>query len=322
MHRRYDDANVPTEVLRTFIAVTECDGNFSKAASSLGLTQPAVSAQIKRLEQVIGNPLLVKSSSGARLTEFGSVVLVYARRIVGMNDQLLSHSKPHQPPNQLRIGMPRWVPKRTLVEVIKRCSAAYTQGKISFCCANLEDLEQQLSTDRVDMALLCDVVKPPGLIFEEWWEQLYWVKSRHLKLKPGAPIPFVSWPGSSSDRHATRAFNDAGIQYFTSFTAPDLPSRVAAVTAGLGVMILSAGRIIGGVEVAKERYFPTLPAMRKGLYIRAAVDVASVEAVARAFVACIRPPSSLNVVIATVDKQIKPNRAPKQRAVRLLRKLA
>jgi hypothetical protein len=87
-------------------------------------------------------------------------------------------------------------------------------------------------------------------------------------------------------------------------------------------MVLSTGRIIGGVEVAKERYLPTLPAMRKGLYIRVGLDVDSVEAVARAFIACIRPASSSNVVIATVGKQTKPNRIPRQRPVRLIRKLA
>ncbi len=61
MHRRYDHANIPIEVLRTFIAVNDASRNFSKAALALGLTQPAVSAQIKRLQHIVGKQLFEKA---------------------------------------------------------------------------------------------------------------------------------------------------------------------------------------------------------------------------------------------------------------------
>jgi len=45
--------NIPTELLRTFVAVVDLR-SFTKAAQSLGITQPAVSAQVKRLQQLLG----------------------------------------------------------------------------------------------------------------------------------------------------------------------------------------------------------------------------------------------------------------------------
>ena len=59
--------NIPTELLRTLVAVVELR-SFTKAARSLGVTQPAVSAQIKRLQGLLGTELLDKSAPGVTLT--------------------------------------------------------------------------------------------------------------------------------------------------------------------------------------------------------------------------------------------------------------
>ncbi len=312
MHRRYDHANIPIEVLRTFIAVNDAAGNFSKAALALGLTQPGVSAQIKRLQSIIGKALLHKTPAGTRLTDDGTLVLLHARRIVAMNDQLLSHSRPAQLPDQIRIGMPRWVRKTTFVDIVKQCSAAHPNGRVSFRCDTLEHLTHDLCTGGLDIALLCDVSSPPGLVLDEWWEKLLWVKSPGLVLKPGVPIPFISWAGTSSDRYAAQAFNDAGIQYFVSFSAPDLASRVAAVVAGLGIMILSAARVSDDVEIATDPHLPALPAMRKGIYLRQSIDLGSVEAVARVLAVCVKSASSPHIVSTRAGTPI--SKAVSQRA--------
>jgi DNA-binding transcriptional LysR family regulator len=59
--------NIPTDLLRTLIAVVDLR-SFTKAAASVGVTQPAVSAQIKRLQLLIGGDLLDRSTPGVSLT--------------------------------------------------------------------------------------------------------------------------------------------------------------------------------------------------------------------------------------------------------------
>ena len=59
--------NIPTDLLRTLIAVVDLR-SFTSAAQSLGVTQPAVSAQIKRLQSLLGADLLDKSAPGVTLT--------------------------------------------------------------------------------------------------------------------------------------------------------------------------------------------------------------------------------------------------------------
>ena len=85
--------NIPTELLRTLVAVVDLR-SFTKAAQSLGVTQPAVSAQIKRLQGLLGADLLDKSAPGVSLTSAGELVVNYARRLLSINDQILDIAGP------------------------------------------------------------------------------------------------------------------------------------------------------------------------------------------------------------------------------------
>ena len=97
--------NIPTELLRTLVAVVDLR-SFTKAAHSLGVTQPAVSAQIKRLQMLLDCELFDKSAPGVSLTPSGDIVVNYARRMLSINDQIVDLSAPRLGTRALRIGMP------------------------------------------------------------------------------------------------------------------------------------------------------------------------------------------------------------------------
>src|ERR1051325_2078401 len=80
--------NIPTDLLRTLITVVDMR-SFTKAAYSLGVTQPAVSAQIKRLQFLLGYELLDKSAPGVSLSPQGREVVTAARRMLSINDEIL-----------------------------------------------------------------------------------------------------------------------------------------------------------------------------------------------------------------------------------------
>lgn len=77
-----------TRSLRVFLEVANA-GSFSAAARNLGLTQPAVSLQIRSLEKEYGNTLIDRSPGHCRLTEAGQSFLDYARNILEMEEKLL-----------------------------------------------------------------------------------------------------------------------------------------------------------------------------------------------------------------------------------------
>src|SRR5215467_16085448 len=81
--------NIPTELLRTFVAIYEL-GSFTKAAQLFDLTQPAVSAHMRKLEVLLGGDLIEKKSSGIALTARGEQVLKSAHRLLAINDELVA----------------------------------------------------------------------------------------------------------------------------------------------------------------------------------------------------------------------------------------
>jgi hypothetical protein len=72
--------NIPTDVLRTLLAVVDMR-SFTKAAQLMGVTQPTVSAQIKRLRFLLAFDVLDKSAPGVSLTPRGEIVVNNARRL-------------------------------------------------------------------------------------------------------------------------------------------------------------------------------------------------------------------------------------------------
>ena len=64
--------NIPTELLRALIAVVD-HGSFTKASVALGLTQPAVSTQIKRLQFLLGCEVFDRRTQGIKLTPQGEL---------------------------------------------------------------------------------------------------------------------------------------------------------------------------------------------------------------------------------------------------------
>ena len=79
MHRRYQSSSIPTEIMRSVVGISET-GSITKAAKVLGLSQPAISSQIKRIEHVVGGSIFQKSANGSAATELGKLVLIQAKK--------------------------------------------------------------------------------------------------------------------------------------------------------------------------------------------------------------------------------------------------
>src|ERR1700684_1428205 len=78
--------------LRYFVALADA-GNFTRAAKRMFIAQPTLSQQIRRLEEIVGAPLLQRRRDGDRLTEAGTVLLDASRSVLSLVDHEVSRTR-------------------------------------------------------------------------------------------------------------------------------------------------------------------------------------------------------------------------------------
>src|SRR6266700_2572263 len=89
--------------LRYFVALADA-GSFTHAAERMFIAQPTLSQQIRRLEEMVGTPLLQRRREGLRLTDAGAVLLEESRTVLSLIDHGVSRTCPRPSPSGLRRG--------------------------------------------------------------------------------------------------------------------------------------------------------------------------------------------------------------------------
>ena len=266
MQRRHEAQNIPIELLRSFVLIQE-SGSFTKAAEALHLTQPAISAQIKRLQHLVGGEVFVRSGLGLSLSDKGEIVSRYARRILALNDQILSLSGTAAPGTTARIGIPNVFASKVLPDLIAACRAFAKGERLQFSCDTSAELMRSISSGYLDVAFVSSGGVASAVQVAHWREPLCWVCAPDLTTSPGAPIPLQSWPHGSSDRHAIAALENAGLSYSIVFASADLSAHLAALRSGLGYTVLPQRLVPADLRIAREHFLPVLPPLEAGIYI-------------------------------------------------------
>jgi DNA-binding transcriptional LysR family regulator len=263
MHRRHQHINIPTEIVRTVVSIAET-GSFSKAGEKLRLGQPAVSAQVKRLQLLVGGPMFEKAPGGVVPTARGRHVLAHARKLIDANDQILSIGGAVRDHPPLRLGLAALY----VDQFLAHWKPEQFDGPIHFVCDHSAELARGLLDGYIDVGC---VVNPPsgvGELIESWTEQPVWVRAKDFVLSPGAPIPLVGWPGGILDRLAVEALEKAGLTYRVVFASADYEARLAAVKARVGLMPAPLRRVPETLVIAKEYYLPPLEPLPAGILLR------------------------------------------------------
>jgi DNA-binding transcriptional LysR family regulator len=285
--------NIPTELLRTLVAVVDLR-SFTKAAQSLGVTQPAVSAQIKRLQGLLGSDLLDKSAPGVSLTSAGELVVNYARRLLSINDQILDIAGPRAAAKTVRIGATGDFTAAGIALGLTCSRVRRPDLRFEVYSGNIDVLLRDLREGDADLAIWVSSTGPAIETRHYWTEPLVWVKSASTRIEPGQPVPLVSYGEECLfTRSAMAVLSQAGRECELAFIGSSLLGLGAAVSAGFGVMALPLGRAdIPGITVWNDAPLPKLPDIFCGIYVRPGVDVEEREQIAGTIAAALKPESS------------------------------
>ena len=286
MQRRPPINNVPIELLRAIVAIVDL-GSFTKAAQALKLTQPAISAQMKRLQQLVGAEVFSKSGSGLVLTARGTLVVKYARRILAMNDQILSLGG-GQVTQSLRVGLPLLFTRAALGDVLKISSLHEGETELQIFSESSEELRKRLAAGYLDVAFIINPQEAPPQVVTEWTEPWVWVSASDFVLKQGAKIPLIVTP---TDRYTIEVVERIGRPYVVRFTAPSLGARMEAMRAGLGFMSIAERLVTEDMKIVGSNVLPPFPETLAGVYLREGLELGSLGKFIDAFVAVCKPPS-------------------------------
>jgi len=235
--------NLDMDVLRTLVTAQQL-GGFNRAAEQIGRSQSAVSQQIRKLEEQVGEPLFRKQGRGLIPTEAGDVVLAYARRILELNDEAVVALRGRAVEGVVRFGLPADFAESWLPLALGRFKRAHPGVRIEATVDRNPRLLDRLDRGELDLVLTLNNADRPDA------ERLaslpmVWigpaVAAADPVWAPGEPIPLVLFDAPCFFRKAGLAALDrAGLAWRVAFTSASLHGLWAAVEAGLGITLRTA----------------------------------------------------------------------------------
>lgn len=157
--------NLTLKQLRYFEALAR-HGHFGRAADACSISQPALSVQIKELEQNLGTPLFERSPRQVRLTAFGEDWALRVREILRSVDELGDMARAAQAGlmGRLRIGVIPTIAPYLLPALIGRFARDHADLDVHIRETITPRLIEELSSGQIDTAIVALPVDEPGLV--------------------------------------------------------------------------------------------------------------------------------------------------------------
>ncbi len=244
--------NLPMDVLRSFLAISEY-GGFTQAGEVLGRSQAAISLQIKRLESSLGKPLFVRSGHTIALTQDGETLMDYARQILSLNDQALMNLQQKTVAGAVRLGIPSEFATALLPRILRRFSTENPGVTLEVNCDLSRNLLADVKRGKYDLVLgLHPSTAEAGRNLVKA-DRLVWVASRDFQV-PGSgqdeSLPIICAPEGCIYRSAALAgLDEKQIPWRVVYTIQDLSGIQSAIEEGLGATVLAESTVPRSLRV-------------------------------------------------------------------------
>ena len=259
-----------TDLLRVFVLIAE-GHSFTQAAVRVGRTQSAISMQVKRLEEVLGQPVLSRSKGGSvDLTPHGHYLLTRARQILALNDEVLTTFRTPQISGKVRLGSPDDYAFAYLPQILKRFAETHPAVQVDVQCSPSGELMHRIKAGELDLTLISNGHSPSEWPSVPLWRgPLVWITSTRFAPHRQDPLPLAladrrpflargsdcEWAGA-----AVRALEQAGRQYRIAYTSASQVGTHAPVLAGLAVTVSTLSWLPDGLRAMRaEEGLPRLP---------------------------------------------------------------
>ncbi|MBK1880869.1 LysR family transcriptional regulator [Luteolibacter pohnpeiensis] len=237
--------------LRHFLKVGEM-GSITAAARELGLTQPALSRQIKALEDDLGTPLLERGAHSVTLTPAGELLLQESKKLLTFSDGLMEKVRIAGMGEPLRIGYAPSLAGDFLAVAIQKFTQSFPTVRVSLSDCSSAEMGAGLVSGRLDLILAPPGIHVSGAIGWETLMEYGWrlvMPGNH----PFANKKVISLKDLSGERlllynrehypeyweSVTRFFRERSLQAKVAGEFDGISSLLSALEAGLGVALLA-----------------------------------------------------------------------------------
>jgi DNA-binding transcriptional LysR family regulator len=245
------------DLLRAFVAVADA-GSFTAAADVVGRTQSAVSQKIRRLEDLIGYPVFDRTNRLLSLTEAGGRLLLGARRMLDLNDELIRSLQVPQTTGRLRVGICEDFLPLQLSQLLSRFLRLHPGIHLDVNTSLTYDLLREYDDGRLDLVIATRQLNERGRVI--WREPMAWFSAADYQLDLSVPLPLVMLRAPCTYRELMfTTLDTVGQDWVAACTVNSLMGVQAAVAGGLGITLLGRSFIQEGMRIVQmPEHWPPL----------------------------------------------------------------
>ncbi|WP_394691123.1 LysR family transcriptional regulator [Hoeflea sp.] len=227
--------------------------SFTAVAEKRNTVQSAISTQIKNLEVALDQRLVSRGRGQAmRLTPEGEAFLVYAHRIIALNEEAVETVQTTNARKILRLGTTVTLAMSIVAEALRPFALQRPDVQIQIQCSRSDQLLQRLESGEIDVAFMMDQGRHRQRRFVQSMD-LSWVCAPHFQMPEATPIPLAFLTDGRDLRHyALRALDSAGLRGQVSHLSPHPIGVRSLVQAGLALTIMPSRTITQPLVPAAE----------------------------------------------------------------------
>jgi DNA-binding transcriptional LysR family regulator len=232
--------------LRAFLAVAQTR-SFTQAAVRLGVRQPTVSSQIRKLEQATGRQLLARDTHSVSLTPDGEAMIGFAGAILAAYAPAQRYFAGPQPRGRVRLGLSDDLALTRLPEILRAFRTDHPLIELELTVDQSGSLHRRLDRNQLDLFLGKRPVDGPGGVLVRR-DHLVWIGTPGAVIDPTRPLPLVAYPAPSISRtQMLAALDRENRAYRTACLCRGFNGLVAAVSAGIGISAVAASMVPGSL---------------------------------------------------------------------------
>jgi DNA-binding transcriptional LysR family regulator len=248
--------------LATFQAVAR-HRSYVRAAKELHFSQPAVSAQMRQLEEALGVKLFEQIGRNTHLTQAGEELLLYCEKIFSVIDEAMETMESLRSPDtgRLSVGADTTVGTYVIPGLLGKFHQLFPEVEITLDVVNRATLVDALIENRVDMAIMGTVPAEVPVVIEPFAPNelvLIAPPTHRLAGRPGVPFAELAREhfllremGSGTRAALETIFQEAGLPLQVSMQVGNNSAIKQGVIAGLGVALIS--RVAINLELETKR---------------------------------------------------------------------